>query len=160
METSLNGKALNFGFSDYGFESRVSNLLYNHAYSYLINHIKINSAKKKLSFMLPFTRKIFQLLLVIKTEGFVSRYVVYKNKNGKKLVKIYLLFYRLTSLAKSFKMLSTPSKFHFISYSALRMVNKKLSNTVFVISTPRGLMPHSLALQQKIGGLVVGYFFF
>ncbi len=64
METSLIGKALDFGSNDCGFESRVSNIFYNYSYNYVINHLVFNTQKKNLKFEISHTKKNLKLLIL------------------------------------------------------------------------------------------------
>ena len=66
METSLIGKALNFGFNECGFESRVSNMTTNHAIINVTNILKITLKKKKLYFDIIFSKKIFYYIKLLK----------------------------------------------------------------------------------------------
>lgn len=56
METSLIGKAADFGSEEYGFESHVSNMFANSSIN-TINHINLNLKKKKLKFEFKFNKK-------------------------------------------------------------------------------------------------------
>ena len=58
METSLIGKALNFGFNECEFESRVSNI-YSYSLNYTLNQININLKKRNLKFYIRNTQKNF-----------------------------------------------------------------------------------------------------
>ncbi len=157
METSLIGKALNFGFNEYGFESHVSNLTYNYAYSYTINMINVNSAKKNLAFNMVFTKKISPLLHIFKKYGLIRNYTI--NVTSKGLVaRVYLSFYKNNPLCKNFKLISKPGNTYYISLRALYLVSKRTKNSIFILSTNKGLITHNEAILQKIGGVVIGFF--
>ena len=156
METSLIGKALNFGFNEYGFESRVSKLL-GFSTAYVINLININRSKKSLFFNLIFSKRNLNFVKILKTFNFIYKYVFFK-LNSLNFIRIYLYFYKNKKIGHNFKIISKPSKKFFISLKALILLNKKSGSTVFLISTTQGVISHHLAIKNKISGFLVGFF--
>lgn len=158
METSLIGKALDFGSSDYGFESHVSNLsLYSPVY--VLNHVKINSAKKQLVFKIKYTKKIFIFLNFLKNMGLLRKVLlINNNKKKNSFVLVYIFYFKNLSVYKTFKIISTPAVNFFISYNSLRLLNKRTRNSIFILETSKGVMAHFNALKFKIGGRVLGFF--
>mgnify|MGYP000551002506 CR=1 FL=1 len=75
METSLTGKALDFGSNEYGFDPRVSSMRYN-SYAYVVNHLNLAISRKKLRIKLKYTRKTHQLVKTLFTIGYISNYIV------------------------------------------------------------------------------------
>ena len=75
METSLTGKALDFGSSEYGFDPRVSNIRYN-SYAYVVNHLNLAISKKKLRIKFKYTRKTLELTKALFSIGYISNYSV------------------------------------------------------------------------------------
>ena len=110
METSLIGKALNFGFNEYRFESCVSNdIIYNNCCNHLINNISFNSKNKKLTFNVFINKKTVRLLILLKKINFISNYVIFF-KNKKTLITITPSYAKNLSLYLFFKFLSKPTK--------------------------------------------------
>lgn len=93
METSLIGKALNFGFNEYGFESRVSNILYNYHISYILNAININKAHRNLIFKINFSKNNLIFLKILKSLNFIHKFLIIK-KNNKLFFYIYLYYFK------------------------------------------------------------------
>jgi ribosomal protein S8 len=73
-------------------------------------------------------------------------------------IKIYLYYYKNKIISNNFKILSTPSKSFFLSYKSLRLLSKRTSSSIFILSTDKGILSHKQALNQKLGGLVLGFF--
>lgn len=159
VETSLIGKALNFGFNEYGFESCVSNILYNYNVSYVLNSININKARKNLIFKINFSKRNLIFLRLLKNLNFIHKFLVIK-KNNKLCIYIYLYYFKNAWIGKNFKLISTPSKSFFISFKALRLLTKRTGNSIFIISTNLGLVTHNTAVKEKIGGLLIGFYSF
>lgn len=151
LETSLIGKALDFGSSDYGFESRVSKMIYNYFYNYVINHLHINSAKKSLKFEIVHSRKVFNLLCVFKKLGCLKSFFIFKNNKNLK-IRIFIYFYKKSPIFKNFKLISTPSKSFCISLKALKLLHNRTQNSLYLLSTTKGIITHLEALRFKIGG--------
>jgi ribosomal protein S8 len=158
LETSLTGKALDFGSNEYGFESRVSNLLYNYANAYTINMVNINAAKKTLAFNTVFTKKVFALLKIFKKYGMVKDYKLLNTNDKRVAVRVYLIYYRYLPLNKNIKLISTPSRTFYVSLNSLKFLEKRTGSSIFLISTTKGIVTHKVALQNNTGGVLVGYF--
>ena len=156
LETSLIGKALDFGSSEYGFESHVSKLIYNHPYNYLLNNIKLNSAKKKLQFKIRFTVRNLTFLKLLKSLGAIRNFYIIKNNSV--FFKIFLYYFKRTSILKNFKIVSTPSRFFFISLKAISLLNNRTGSSIFLLSTPFGIMTHQEAMRFGTGGKVLAVF--
>ncbi len=163
METSLIGKALNFGFNEYGFESRVSNIKlinnynYNYSFSYVFNLINIHASSKKLTFNLIYTKKNFSILKILKTLNLIQNFRLMTADN-RVFIQIHLFYFQKKRIGHNFKVLSTPSKKFYLSFKALRLINKRSGSSIFLISTTRGVFSHKEALAKKMGGLAIGFF--
>lgn len=157
METSLIGKALNFGFNDYGFESRVSSLSYNYAPIFVLNAIKINKAKKLPFFKIKYTRKVFFYVKLFNSLNYIYRFEILKINNCLYL-QIYLNYINLNITSVNLKLYTKPSHFFFISLKALKLLDKKIGNSLFLISTTYGVITHRQAISKNTGGLLYGFY--
>ena len=157
METSLIGKALNFGFNEYGFESRVSKLHYNYSMSYVTNLININKASKTLVFNINFSKHNLIFLKFFKKFSVIHKFLIVRN-NNKTFIRIYLYYYKNKPTCSNFTLLSKPSKKFYISHKAMRLLKKRSGSSIFIISTPRGVLSHQDAILKKTGGIVLGFF--
>lgn len=157
METSLTGKALDFGSNEYGFESHVSNL-YNYYLNYVLNKIKINQSKKSLYFDIIFSKKNLIIIKLLQNLGMIRRFYIIKIKNKNLKIRIFILFYKNLPLFLDFKLISKPSISFYISLNALSLLNKRTLNSVFLLSTNFGIITHKEALKLNTGGRLLASF--
>jgi small subunit ribosomal protein S8 len=117
--------------------------------SILKNAIKCN---KKFIF-LPKTSFCFQFLKLMFREGFVTNV---SEINSGKFLKVQLKYNLNGSPSfKEIKLLSTPGKPVFLSYSQLTKLNEGIG--VLFISTNKGLFTNDYCLKNKIGGTGLCY---
>lgn len=134
-------------------------MLYNYNISYIINLININKLKKNLTFNVFFTKKNLYFVIFLKNFNFIYKYTLIKIKD-KTYIKIFLYYYKNKIICNNFKVISTPSKSFFLSYNSLRIISKRTSASIFIISNDKGIISHNSALKDKKGGLVLGFFSF
>jgi ribosomal protein S8 len=111
---------------------------------------KLNNAlKSKKKFILSQNNSFsIQLLRLLVVQGFISSVVEINSGN---LLKVRLKFdSQGTSALKYIKLLSTPNKASFVSYSQLAKI--QLGVGCLVISTNKGLYVTQDCLKYKIGG--------
>lgn len=132
-------------------------MLYNYNISYIINLININKLHKNLVFKILFTKKNLQLLNFLKNFNLIYKYILIV-ENNKIFIKIYLYYYKNNKICSNFKILSSPSKFFYISLKALTLLNKKTGSSFFLISNQNGIISHKDSIKNKKGGLVLGFF--
>lgn len=158
METSLIGKALNFGFNEYGFESRVSNIQFNNAYQQLINHIKLNLNKRKLKFLIQSSTLLTLLIVIFKKNNIILgfKYVII---NKKKYIEIYLYYYKQLHTITFFKKISKPSQKYYLSLKAIKLLLIRNGNSLLLLSTSKGLFTSIDVFYYNIGGLLLGFYY-
>ena len=163
METSLIGKALDFGSNEYGFDPRVSNLYYN-SYAYVVNHLNLAITRKKLKIRLKRTRRTLELVRALSRIGYLSNYTITRSSSVKNLQQvpsfsdwIYInsTFYKHTSFFKGLRLVSTPSKKHTVTLKALQVINLSIKSSLLILSTPYGIIDHKEALRIKTGGIIL-----
>ena len=158
METSLIGKAVDFGSKECGFEPRVSNYLPYNPVAYLVNHVNLTTTRKKPKMKLLISKKMLPLLKAMHKVGCVSRYVFltkYRNNLHLKYVIITIPFFKQKPFFKSIRLVSTPSKKYNISLKALQLISNSLRSSYAILSTPYGVITHREALKLKTGGLII-----
>lgn len=157
MGASLIGKALNFGFNEYGFESRAPNVSYSYNYSisYLVNQVNLSAAHRTLFFTAALTKSTLMFIQIFKEFGLIRRYVVVMI-GGKASLKVYLNYYKNSAIGCNFKLMTRPSKQFSISLQALRLLAKRSGRSTFILSTSYGLLSHHQAITRKIGGVLLG----
>ena len=158
METSLIGKAVDFGSKECGFEPRVSNYLPYNPVAYLVNHVNIATTRKKPKIKLLISKRMLPLLKTLHKVGCVSRYV-YVTKQSKNLSLRYVIltipFFKQRPFFKSIRLVSTPSKKYNVSLKALHLVSTSLRSSFAILSTPYGVIDHREAIKLKTGGLIL-----
>ena len=158
METSLIGKAVDFGSKECGFEPRVSNYLPYNPVTYLVNHVNIATTRKKPKIKILISNKMLPLLKAMHKVGCISRYVYitkYKKNLHLKYVILTIPFFKQKPFFKSVRLVSTPSKKYNISLKALRLISNSLRSSYAILSTPYGVITHREALKLQTGGLII-----
>ena len=158
METSLIGKAVDFGSKECGFEPRVSNYLPYNPVAYLVNHVNIATTRKKPKIKLIISKKMLPLLKALHKIGCVSRYVYltsYKKHLALRHVVLTIPFFKQRPFFKSISLVSTPSKKYNVSLRALTLISNSLRSSFAILSTPYGVITHKEAIRLKTGGLII-----
>lgn len=161
METSLIGKALDFGSNEYGFDPRVSNIRYN-TYAYVVNHLNLAISRKKLFIKIKYTKKTLSLVKALHKIGYISNYsVIVKSPTkwdsylSQASIVINLIFFKNTPFFKSLRLISTPSKKHTVSLRALNVINTSVKSSMIIVSTPYGIIDHKEAIRIGTGGTLL-----
>lgn len=156
METSLIGKALDFGSNDYGFESHVSNSLKIYHLAYISNFIKINSRRKNLNFIVYYNKRNLTFLTVLQSIGAIRKFITFTDyKTNKKFIKIFIYYYKNLPIYSYLKIISSPSQSYYVSFNSLRLLHKRTGGSIFLISTSRGVITHTYALRLRLGGRIL-----
>ena len=161
METSLIGKALDFGSNEYGFDPRVSNIRYN-TYAYVVNHLNLAISRKKLFIKIKYTKKTLSLVKALHKIGYISNYSVivkaptkWDSYLSQASIVINLIFFKNTPFFKSLRLISTPSKKHTVSLRALNVINTSVKSSMIIVSTPYGVIDHKEAIRIGTGGTLL-----
>ena len=158
MGTSLIGKAVGFGSKEYGFESRVSNMMRYNSMAYVVNHVNLTTSRKEGKTTMLLTRKTYPLIKVLHQVGCIHKFLITrKTTKGvtNRYVTLSAFFYKSTPFFKGLRLVSTPSKRHTVSLRALRIIDNYLYASTMILSTPKGFMHHRDALRRGTGGLIV-----
>lgn len=155
METSLIGKALDFGPKECGFEPLVSKVLPYNSIAFLINHINFAIATRKKWILFRYTKKILRVLRLLKKIGIIQFYIASKNISSTQVVKLSPFFYKNTSFFRRIKLVSTPSKRFNLKLRTLQILNQSLGETIIILETSHGVMTHIDALRLKTGGKIL-----
>jgi len=126
-------------------------------FSYLCSILNINKSHKTLNFKIIFNKNNFKTVKLLKKINFIHKFTVIE-QNNLIYLNIYLYYYKNKNVGSSIKIISKPSKFFFISYKSIRLLNKRTGSSFLLLSTPKGLLFHKEALQFKTAGLVLGSF--
>ena len=128
------------------------------AYSYVVNHFNLLNSKKQVKKTIILTKKTLRLVKVLHSQGVINHFLIHKsisNRVPTHYITFSPLFYRSTPFFKNVRLVTTPSRKHTISLSALRMVSPSVRSSVILLSTSQGIIPHTEALALRIGGLIL-----
>lgn len=152
LETSLTGKALDFGFREYRFESCVSKFfMITNRYSYTINHIKFTLARKALYGRIIDTRKSYNLLKLLTQLHVIRRF----HKGPDNTLIFYPAYDSRCVRTHNIKMFYKNKTHLYFKYKSLQVLKNSLLSSYFILETSRGLMTHHDALKHRVGGFVV-----
>lgn len=130
-------------------------------HAYTLNHIKINYAKRRLYFSLPFNKKIFIILKFLKKLSIISSFSLIWSKSKKIYYFKIILHYKYNRPLHGFiKLISNQKSRYSVSYAALKLLNRNLGDSLYVLSTPNGLMTHRDALNKRMGGKFVFFIYY
>ena len=107
--------------------------------------------------MLVIDIKNYQFIQTLKKFNVIHDYKLLK-KNDFNYIKITLFFYKNKIICHNFKLISNQSKIFTISYHSLKLLTKKSGSSIFLISTSNGLLSSKEAINQRIGGVLLGFF--
>lgn len=158
METSLIGKALDFGSNECGFESLVSKLVPYYTHSYVINHVNILLSRKQKCVQILLTKKTLRLVRVFYRNAIIKNYIIIEKvlKNRKiKFIRFSGLFFKNESYFKGVRLVSTPSRKHTISLKGLNLLRKISGTSLIILETSKGIISHIDALKLGVGGLIL-----
>ena len=126
-----------------------------HSNSYVANHFNILNTKKLPRISINYNKKTSRLVKALYVNKIVQGYLIL-NKLGISKILINSKYYRGVPYFSHFKVISSPSKNHSISLSALRVISKSLGNSILIIETDRGVINHLEALSYGVGGKLLG----
>lgn len=152
MEASLIGKALNFGFSEYRFESYASNLMNNILpYVYLLNHLKFAVAKKNYFFIVRSSNKIKPLLQLFHRLNIIRRFTFTSSKT----CYIFPNYSRTNKPIRYIKNYNRAFNPISLKKHSLLLMRRSIGAATMVLETSKGLITHRDALSAGIGGTLI-----
>ena len=127
--------------------------------NYLINNVAFNSKNKKIFFKIQISKKMISLLKLFKKYNLISSFYLVK-KNIKTIVRTYAWIFpsynknfRINFFLKSFYI---KNRRFWISLKAISLLKQKTGNSIYIISTPIGLIDQQDALYKKQSGFIFG----
>ena len=150
LETSLIGKALDFGSNEYGFESRVSNVP-NKLYVTFMSQYNIAIRKKKQFFVVKNTSTNYQLGRVFARLGLVRLSL----SSDRQTLSATLFYTRNQKLTKIILLNSATKSSLPISNKALRLLVTNVPTQQLILSTPYGVLTSHEAVALGVGGQAI-----
>ena len=152
MEASLIGKALNFGFSEYRFESYASNSMNTILpYVYLLNQLKFAVAKKNYFFIVRSSTKIKPLLQLFYKLNIIRRFI-FKSSN---LCYVFPNYSRINKPIRYIKNYYRSVNPISLKKHSLLLMRRSLGAATLILETSCGVLTHQNALKLGIGGTLV-----
>lgn len=75
-------------------------------------------------------------------------------------IRIFIYYFKSKRIGAGFKVISTPAKLFHVSLKALNLLDKRIGDSLFLVSTTRGVLTHQDAIKFRIGGIILGLFTF
>ena len=116
-------------------------ILYNFYFSHTVDLININTKRRSLTFYIKYVTKIHTLIKLFKKINFINNYQIVLKKN-KFFLKISPFYYKNINLTQYFKLISTPTKFYYISLKSLNLLRKRSGSSIYLLSTSKGIITH------------------
>lgn len=120
-------------------------------YTFFINHLKINIAKKRYFFDVLTNAKILNLINVLYRINVVRRFV---RLRGNKY-RIYLTWFDKHSNPFTLKTVNRSHNFVRIKARSLKILANHTLTSHLILSTSKGLITHQEALKHKVGGFLI-----
>jgi small subunit ribosomal protein S8 len=112
--------------------------------------LKNASFLKKEYITIKYSKKMFQIVENLYSEGFIQSYKI-KDDN----LYILLRYFFNKPILKNLRIISTPSKFRYLNLKTIyKLPNKK---SILFLSTPKGILTLSQCKLLKIGGKALFY---
>jgi ribosomal protein S8 len=125
-------------------------------YTYVISHFNILNSKKLKYKKILNTKKTLELIQVLHSQGVLASYTILPSTN-KNISYIYFaaIYFKHLPFYSTLRLVSTASKKHYISLSALKLLTKSIGNSLVIMQTSKGLLSHKEALNLNLGGVVL-----
>ena len=128
---------------------------YNH-YAYVTNHFNILNSKRLKSKKIVKTVKTLRLVRALHRSGIISHFLLTRsNKNGRPFITFNTPYYGNSNYFSSIRLVSTPSRAHFISIKALKLASKSIGASIIFLETSSGIITHLDAMRLNITGRIL-----
>lgn len=152
MEASLIGKALNFGFSEYRFESYASNFVNTLIpYVYFLNQLKFAAAKKNYFFTIKASVKTKPLLNLFYKLNIIRRFT-FKSPS---LCYVFPNYTRTNKPIRYIKNYCRSVNPISLKKHSLLLMRRSLGAAIIVLETSHGVITHQNALTLGVGGTLL-----
>ncbi|MEN3013306.1 MAG: 30S ribosomal protein S8 [Endomicrobiia bacterium] len=116
--------------------------------------IRNASLAKKDKVDVIFSKLKFEIVRILKEEGFIANYKKVDSINNKSYIRIFLKYTPNNEpVIREIVRVSKPGRRIYRSYKDLKSDNM----TVYILTTPKGVITDKQARELKVGGEVIGY---
>jgi ribosomal protein S8 len=126
--------------------------------SYIINHYNLLITSKKKSKTVRFTNQNLKLIKILFKAGAVNHYTLIKLGKKNKInlfIKFTVFHFKNSPFYKTIRIVTTQSKSFSITLGTIKLLLPIFKTSLFILSTPLGLLTHAEALKLGTGGLIV-----
>ena len=128
---------------------------YNH-YAYVINHFNILNSKRLRNIKIIKTVKTLRLVKSLHRNGIISHFIMVRSQtNNRPFIVFDTPYYGSSSYFSCIRLVSTPSRAHFISIKALKLATKSIGNSIIFLETNSGIITHLDALRLNVTGRIL-----
>ena len=119
----------------------------------MISRIRNGQMRLLSSVNIPASNFRLQILEVLKNEGYISNFILEKEENNKKTLKVDLKYYEGNPVIKEIKRISKPGRRIYSRADSIPRIQNGLG--LAIISTPKGVMSDNEARKNNIGGEII-----
>jgi ribosomal protein S8 len=117
----------------------------------VLSILRVGYLSKRQYVKVPFNKKIISLLKIFSRIRYIKRF----QKISEREVKIFLIYNKNMPFYKFTRSIFSSSNILRISSKNLIRLHKYDYGTIYILSTPKGLLTHLEAIQMKKGGLLI-----
>tara|TARA_B100000965_G_C19533022_1_gene732009 strand:+ start:712 stop:1110 length:399 start_codon:yes stop_codon:yes gene_type:complete len=119
----------------------------------MISRIRNGQMRLLSSVSIPASNFRLQILEVLKNEGYISNFILEKEENNKKTLKVDLKYYEGNPVIREIKRVSKPGRRIYSRADSIPRIQNGLG--LAIISTPKGVMSDNEARKNNIGGEII-----
>ena len=125
-----------------------------------VSQLKINTAKKVVSFETFLTEQSFKLAKILKSRNIIQSIELLKPDQGKgAFCRVYPNHSLLINTNNRLKLYSRNTPHLTLSFHGLKLLSYGCGDSTIVLETTRGLITHQEALTYKIGGELFAFIY-
>ena len=119
----------------------------------MFTRIRNGQMRLKSTIDVPASNFRLKILEVLKSEGYITNYIIEKKENNKKNLKVDLKYYEGLPVIKEIKRVSKPGRRIYSSATSIPKIQNGLG--LAILSTPKGVMSDNEARKNNIGGEII-----
>ena len=119
----------------------------------MFSRIRNGQMRLLTSINVPASNFRFQILEVLKSEGYISNFFIEKKENNKKTLKVDLKYYEGNPVIKEIKRVSKPGRRIYAKASSIPKIQNGLG--LAIVSTSIGIMSDNEARNKNVGGEII-----
>jgi ribosomal protein S8 len=139
-------------------------IIYYDSNAYIANHYNLLVTSKNHSKTIPSTKKKLKLIKALFKVGAISHYTLVKYNYSAKLhkknttkffIKFSVFHFKNSPFYKTIRLVTTQSKSFSVTLDTIKLITPIFKTSLFILSTPLGVLTHTEALKLGTGGLIL-----